>query len=237
MDPFSIRLRKQRERSSLHARQLNKNAMTMLRRQLNALEKNEQQNARTLRRTKQAILEEIEASKDIEHEGLERRQNNPPRPRTLPSLATDDPPPREMTVVPAQNLVPENYGFYQHKAGSSNVQFALKGSANHSQVFSASERGRSAMRVRHVNGNTEQEDTCGDLSCRFRALSPLSPCRYFPCRRPQSYHRLGVSDVDVTSDPIPLEGGSEGGVDEPMLSPRSQVSSGSLQSNSTHVLS
>jgi hypothetical protein len=49
MDPFTKRLRKQRERSSLQARQLNKNAAGMLQKHVKVLDKHQQQKVRTLR--------------------------------------------------------------------------------------------------------------------------------------------------------------------------------------------
>ena len=110
MDPFSQLLRKQRERSSTRARQLNQSALTLLTRQLHALDRRQLQDARGLLRTRQAILQELDASSQhLEHDGgPEESRLAPPPPRLLhqptllPPLGESDSPMRS----PAQLIGP-----------------------------------------------------------------------------------------------------------------------------------
>ncbi|KAL8590110.1 hypothetical protein ACOMHN_034341 [Nucella lapillus] len=174
----SRRLRKQRERSSLHARQLNKNAMALLHKQVHILERRQQENTRAFTRSRQALLQELNESPEPEHEGNVPGNRGNPRPGVSLLLQK---------------------GFEQ-------AQMTPRSSSSEQRVF------------RDFRGDSYGEFTCGyspssstgtlhlPLSfsrhhddraahkCRFQA-SHLHPCPYFPCKRPDSYHRLKVSDV------------------------------------------
>ncbi|XP_076442912.1 uncharacterized protein LOC143281566 [Babylonia areolata] len=214
MDPFSKRLRKQRERSSLHARQLNKNATALLHRQLHVLDRRQQQNARVLRRSRQAILQELTDAEEPEHEGLHRRRED-----------LDHHHHHQQQHHEQQHHQHHHHQQHHHhhhhrpaKASSvlqtsplsSSLNLHLQAVPHHadssSKFTTCSPRSSSGFlnldlpmslprgHHHHHGGDTHQ-------ACRFRALSALTPCPYFPCRRPHSYHRLKVSDVP---DVIPV---------------------------------
>ena len=201
MDPFSKRLRKQRERSSLHARQLNKNALAMLHRQLHVLERHQQQTARSLLRTRQSILLELSQTEQPQHEEVGKvRQDTPRTPPSLPPVGAGPP---HAAVSP--NVAVSLPSGMEHSPGQSHpvagVDLALTRNWQRIPLSSVQGDPQNGSRLSPtIGGPAAGTDTSVHI-CRFKALSFYSPCRYFPCARPLSYHHLRVSDV---SGPVPF---------------------------------
>ena len=209
MDPFSQRLRKQRERSSLRARQLNKNALTMLHRHLRVLERRQQQNTRALVRTRQSILEELDAFQDLEYDVLEPRRTPPPRPRTLPPLRSHS---RQSPELGSPGVSSHAQSSTENRqGGGTSVQHSLSTALNKVSWGSLDAETSPSFR-RHHECATGGDHYHSVPVCRFGASSPLSPCRHFPCSTPRTYHSF-MSDI---RDPLPM-------ADRETVSTRSQT--------------
>ena len=242
MDPFSQRLRKQRERSSLRARQLNKNALTMLQKQLRVLERREHQNARALVRTKQSILEELEAFQDLEYDALEPRpRTTPPQhPRTLPPLGGFFRKPPDLGSPPGVSSHGQNSSENRPSAAANSAEYSLSNAqSNFSWASSSLDPAAEAVTLpasfrRHHDHAAKGGDCHHSASaCRFGALSPLSPCRHFPCSTPRSYHHL----LTNIPDPALLALAEAHGQPTPVESTRSHPPAALLSSTSTSCLS
>lgn len=186
MDPFSKRIYKQLERSSLHARQLNKNAMALLHKQLYLLERRQQQNARALMRSKQAILQELECTEEAEHERRDKPEDVPPRGSSNVQQRSLD------QSQPSQSLsscFSIQQKLYPDPLADSKFPHSLTSSS------SSLTSDLPSLFSEHHHHHHNARDINSQQACRFRALSPLSPCPYFPCRRPLSYHYLKASTI------------------------------------------
>ncbi|KAK7484962.1 hypothetical protein BaRGS_00023740 [Batillaria attramentaria] len=192
MDLTSKRLRRQLQMSSMHARQLNKNATTMLERKLRAIDRRQQQNARVLARTHYAILRELDAYTQPGRRASEEQLGSSPR---LPPLSGTA---RAKTGGMAGHLKQaadvDNPDITNGDVTDSEARQSAFGSSGKytSEPCTVDVSCKNDATITIYPHDDHVKNATSPSSCRFSAFSSKCNCRYFPCSRPRTYHSLGV---------------------------------------------